>query len=600
MLCGLFESPASAEIIYFQYLVLEVLQESWLLGITGLLGFAFIRVARKAGFFKAIGRDDSTQKLQTSDLHIPAGSMDTAAEPGKSLDLQPESHRLEQSRIKEQHLQQMQLPQQPQQQQQHRRIALQQQCGTRQALVHPQGSVARFVEDIVQRAITSRSPEDVLAMFNEMHSRGKMQNIEAWTAEELGSHTKLEFFSAVVKCAALTAQPALVIEIFDDMEAAGVRAPLELYDNVIRILSGKKHFGGAIAVYDRMLTQGIKPTTIMLSCLVSFAAELSDWNRMMSFFEELGAIETPSIRTYMTVLRAHAKRGDWAGTRKAFEDMHRRQVNVDTLVLNAILSTGVMLDEIEQAEAVFQEAIEVDPSLGDVVSYNTLLKGYAKRHDATNAQRTLERMQEAGVSPNTISFNTAIDAAVRSSRIAEAWSFLEDMQQMGLHPDKFTCSILAKSFYDLHGTTTSQVYTVLDMAREVYGDPPLLGNLFRGILEAASRLQDFQLLRRVLVQMAEQRVSANLLEAPGPVGPTRRQRGLQGRSFRAGPLLRLPIVQCAEEDRFEDGLSLLSSSLSVGIVPPPEAISALLQAAARCSVSAVASLKALAAQYNLA
>eukprot|EP00747_Dinoflagellata_sp_TGD_P110795 gnl/TRDRNA2_/TRDRNA2_171065_c0_seq4.p1 gnl/TRDRNA2_/TRDRNA2_171065_c0~~gnl/TRDRNA2_/TRDRNA2_171065_c0_seq4.p1 ORF type:complete len:639 (+),score=124.54 gnl/TRDRNA2_/TRDRNA2_171065_c0_seq4:161-1918(+) len=463
-----------------------------------------------------------------------------------------------------------------QQQQQH---AVQQQLPPLTKL----SATARHVDEIVQRSNSTRSPEEGLALYADMSAKGMLRDVKDWTEEELGRHTVLDFFNAVIKSASLTCQPGLAVKVMEDMDDMGIHVPLELYDTTIRILAGKKHFRGAIAVYDRMAAKNVEPTGVMLSCLTSFAAELGEWSRMLEFFDKLSNIETPSIRAYMTVLRAHAKRGDWMNSKLVFQDMQRRNVHMDSLVLNAVLSTGVTLDHIEDAEELFEAAVRINPNLGDIVSYNTLLKGYAKRHDALRAQRLLVRMQELEVRPNAISFNTTIDAAVRSSRCDDAWALLEQMKSSGVEPDKFTCSILVKSFYENRGTTAKQVHMVLDMALKVHGDLPLLGNLYRGILEAASKMRDIALLQRVFAQMKRQGVQASLVEAPGPVGPTRRQRGLQGRAFRAGPVLRTPLHMCADSLRFNDALELLETGLSLGIVAPSESVEYVLQAAARQS-----------------
>eukprot|EP00747_Dinoflagellata_sp_TGD_P110797 gnl/TRDRNA2_/TRDRNA2_171065_c0_seq6.p1 gnl/TRDRNA2_/TRDRNA2_171065_c0~~gnl/TRDRNA2_/TRDRNA2_171065_c0_seq6.p1 ORF type:complete len:576 (+),score=121.19 gnl/TRDRNA2_/TRDRNA2_171065_c0_seq6:117-1844(+) len=447
---------------------------------------------------------------------------------------------------------------------------------------HEPGSpTSRLIDGVVQ--CSTRNPEDALVIYAEMRATGMLKDVSTWTTEELGRHSSMDFFSAVIKSASLILKPGLAVKVMDDMEAAGMQVPLEVYDAAIRILAGKKQFRGAIAVHDRMAARAVEPTVVMLSCLTSFAAELGEWSRMLEFFDKLSNIETPSIRAYMTVLRAHAKRGDWMNSKLVFQDMQRRNVHMDSLVLNAVLSTGVTLDHIEDAEELFEAAVRINPNLGDIVSYNTLLKGYAKRHDALRAQRLLVRMQELEVRPNAISFNTTIDAAVRSSRCDDAWALLEQMKSSGVEPDKFTCSILVKSFYENRGTTAKQVHMVLDMALKVHGDLPLLGNLYRGILEAASKMRDIALLQRVFAQMKRQGVQASLVEAPGPVGPTRRQRGLQGRAFRAGPVLRTPLHMCADSLRFNDALELLETGLSLGIVAPSESVEYVLQAAARQS-----------------
>eukprot|EP00747_Dinoflagellata_sp_TGD_P196562 gnl/TRDRNA2_/TRDRNA2_66841_c0_seq1.p1 gnl/TRDRNA2_/TRDRNA2_66841_c0~~gnl/TRDRNA2_/TRDRNA2_66841_c0_seq1.p1 ORF type:complete len:663 (-),score=152.07 gnl/TRDRNA2_/TRDRNA2_66841_c0_seq1:157-2058(-) len=464
-------------------------------------------------------------------------------------------------------LQQKSLPKLPEVQQEQRLPALE--------------GVAKLIDDIMQRSIASRlNPEDVLQIYAKMKADGKLNDAGSWTSKELGRHTALEFFSTVLKFAALQSKPALCIQILDEMLKAGISTSAELYDNTIRIFGGRKHLKGAIALYDHMEANGVEGSATMLSCLTSFAADLAEWSRMDDFFKKLCARETPSVRAYMIVLRAYSKRGDWFQTKEVFADMQSRGVAMDNLMLNLILGTAVALNEVKDAEVVFEEALRSSPGLGDVVTCNTMLKGYAKIKDVSSALRMLDRMQDLHLQPNAITFNTVMDVLVRSSRCHEAWAMLDKMQREGVCTDRFTVSILVKGFYEARNNTTiKQVYTALDMTSQVQCDMPLLGNLYRGIIEAAARLRDVQLLKRVFTQMKQQSVDAAIVEQPGPVGPTRKERGLQGRNFRTGPMLRHTLHLCAEMGHLEDGVELLRAALAVGVVPPADGVDHLSQAA---------------------
>merc|ERR1719440_2365884 len=147
----------------------------------------------------------------------------------------------------------------------------------------------------------------------------------------------------------------------------------------------------------------------------------------------------------MTVLRIHAKRQDWPASLETVRDMQCRGGPLDSIALNIVFATGVAADRIEEVESLLAEANSHDPPLSDVVSHNTLIKGYAHRCNGDGAARVIKRMRQRGLTPNAITFNTAMDAAVRGARSGTAWALLRDMRSSGLKPDKFTCSILGKS-----------------------------------------------------------------------------------------------------------------------------------------------------------
>jgi pentatricopeptide repeat protein len=213
----------------------------------------------------------------------------------------------------------------------------------------------------------------------------------------------------------------------------------------------------------------------------------------------------PSIRAYMTILRVHSHRQDWSSSLAVIRDMQSRQAPIDSLVLNIVLATGVAAGELQSTQDLLQEFSKNNGA--DVISFNTVMKGFAQRKDVENAMKLLEDMCQTGVRPNVITFNTVMDAAVRSSRVADAWCVLSQMRDAGLAPDKFTCTTLMKGI-QMGGATAEQLMMILDLLKNVTAncDSTLCGVLFRNVIEATAQLKDPALSARAIQQMREQHV----------------------------------------------------------------------------------------------
>lgn len=273
----------------------------------------------------------------------------------------------------------------------------------------------------------------------------------------------------------------------DDMVKEGIHRPLTFYESAMKQLAGQKQYHLALAVHDRLAADGLRPSAVTCSCLIGFAAEVGELQRAVEFFENLGATTTPSIRAYMTVLRVHAKRQDFAASIAILRDMERRCVGLDSLALNVVLATGIATDQIEAVSQLIAEADGRSPPISDVVSYNTLVKGFALRGSGAGAVKAIKQMRARGLEPNAITFNTAMDAAVRSGDLVGAWQLLADMQAAGLRADKFTCSIMVKGL--TRGPTAHQVHDALNLLKSVGDacDQMLKSTLYHTVLEAASR-----------------------------------------------------------------------------------------------------------------
>merc|ERR1719191_1768139 len=145
----------------------------------------------------------------------------------------------------------------------------------------------------------------------------------------------------MLQTAVRAGRPELVEQLLDDMTRANVKRSLSFYESAMKVLSSKKHYREALGIYSRLTREGMKASPVTLSCLISFTAELGDFDSAITFFEQLASTSTPSIRAYMTALRVHAKRQDWPSSLRIFRSMQERQLQIDTLIVNTVLSTGV-------------------------------------------------------------------------------------------------------------------------------------------------------------------------------------------------------------------------------------------------------------------
>eukprot|EP00913_Durusdinium_trenchii_P009239 g8685.t1 len=284
-------------------------------------------------------------------------------------------------------------------------------------------------------ALQARDPQStrvvnlVMQMYDNLLARLAEKDMDLPEVATMAKHTLVEVYSSLVYCVVRASRFNLVERLLDDMISKGVARPLHFYESTMKQLAGPA-YKFALSVYDRLAADGLEPSPVTLSCLINFAAEVGELRRAVSFFEILSSVSTPSIRAYMTVLRVHSLRQaggknqtmvsmfcyecvqDWPSAMSTINDMKCRGVAVDTLALNVALSTGVMADHLEAVEALASSV--------DIVSYNTLIKGYALRSNLAKAEQAFQSLLRRGLRPNAITFNTIMDAAVRSGDCAYA------------------------------------------------------------------------------------------------------------------------------------------------------------------------------------
>merc|ERR1719453_1250327 len=124
----------------------------------------------------------------------------------------------------------------------------------------------------------------------------------------------------------------------------------------------------------------------------------------------------------MTVFKMYYKVPDWPKSVALLRHMQQHNAPIDSLVLNNVLATGVAAGKLDEACVLLKEFAGMQ--LADVVSYNTVMKGYAQLRELSKAIRLIDEMCDsnvAAVKPNAITFNTAMDAAIRSAYVEGAW-----------------------------------------------------------------------------------------------------------------------------------------------------------------------------------
>lgn len=368
-------------------------------------------------------------------------------------------------------------------------------------LSHLQGP-ARTLETIMELT-KNKNAAEALALYAEFRSSEADQVQDSL---RLARRAGLDFYSALVQAAVRAGQPEMVLQLLDDMTGAHIERTLSFYESVMKVLAGKKHYREALLVYKRLSSEGFKASPVTLSCLINFAAELGELDSAIKFFEQLDATSKPSIRAYMVALRVYSKQQDWTKSLEIVRSMQARRVPVDSLILNTVLATGVTAGKTEAAEELLQETAMYKPQVPDVISYNTVLKGYAHSKIADKALKTLELMLARGVRPNGITFNTVMDAAVRGSQTDDAWKVLDLMKEAGIQGDKFTCTILMKALHE--NSTPRQLSKLIDMIQFALPqcDATMSGSIFRGILKVATRLNNTALVMQAFKQMRCYRV----------------------------------------------------------------------------------------------
>mmetsp|Transcript_40062 Transcript_40062/g.74487 ORF Transcript_40062/g.74487 Transcript_40062/m.74487 type:complete len:901 (+) Transcript_40062:198-2900(+) len=296
--------------------------------------------------------------------------------------------------------------------------------------------------------------------------------------------------------------------LLSDMRTFAFPRSLEFYGLVTKLLMQERLYQDVLTLYKEMQVDQIEPDSGLYTCLLNCAVEIHD-QRVHNFFDKLCQLRSLSLKTSMVMLRAYAQQKDWQGAVQMLEKMHASGNAPDSLVLNHVVALCVTVGKTGVAESLLLKYAD----LVDVITCNTILKGYAHQADLPTAEALLERMLATGPAPNVITFNTVMDCAVRmihkwdtaskhsrgDSRGKDVgprsmptstlpsirtmshrpWEILDTMIKHGIEPDRYTVSTVVKGMH-MTGGSAEELDRAIRMVRTL--GPAALANTGSGMV----------------------------------------------------------------------------------------------------------------------
>lgn len=106
-----------------------------------------------------------------------------------------------------------------------------------------------------------------------------------------------------------------------------------------------------------------------------------------------------------------------------------------------MLSAYINADDMEGAEKFFKRLIQ-DGFEPNVVTYGTLIKGYAKINDLEMVMKKYEEMLVRGIKANQTILTTIMDAYGKSGDFDSAVHWFKEMESNGIPPDQKAKNVL--------------------------------------------------------------------------------------------------------------------------------------------------------------
>jgi pentatricopeptide repeat protein len=199
---------------------------------------------------------------------------------------------------------------------------------------------------------------------------------------------------------------------------------------------------GDLAEADRVHSDIFVQDVVSWSALIAGYAQHRQGQAALECYERMkcqGA--TPSEVTFVSILNACGS----AGAIDEGERIHKELSSSNTLMKDAVLGNALVdmyakCGALEKARLVLERL-----PFRNVVTWNTVIAGYAQQGQGTEALACLRRMEGEGIVPNAVSFLCVLNACSHSGLLEDAEAVFEDMTRgYGLSPslEHETCMVV--------------------------------------------------------------------------------------------------------------------------------------------------------------
>jgi pentatricopeptide repeat protein len=280
---------------------------------------------------------------------------------------------------------------------------------------------------------------------------------------------------------------------------------ITVYSALMKVYSYCNMYNEACDLYEQIRADKLEPDTVMYGCLMKFSAECGRTDLTKELSTKIGGLD---IYHHMSLIRAAGQDKDVSKAFTILGKLQKTEAHIDTAVYNAVLDVCSSVGDMGRARELATQMKR--DNLMDIISYNTLLKGYCMRGDSKSAHQIVVDMEAGGHRPNDVSYNCLINLAASSGDFDTAWRTIETMEKRQVRIDQYTVSTMMKALKRVQNgrDNISRVFALLDRHHiDVCCEEVLLNTALEACMKHGEN-------RRLEVLIKSMRSRANMQIAP--------------------------------------------------------------------------------------
>mmetsp|Transcript_55740 Transcript_55740/g.107560 ORF Transcript_55740/g.107560 Transcript_55740/m.107560 type:complete len:642 (+) Transcript_55740:144-2069(+) len=257
-------------------------------------------------------------------------------------------------------------------------------------------------------------------------------------------HFSAELYSAFIQSAVRVGKVDVVDRMLRAMKRSGMTPSLQFWQTTLKMLSSRRHFSTCLATHS-VFGSLMPADKIIYSCLINAALEVGEPDRAAAMLERYGEADI-DIRDHVLFFRTYVALKD---VDSAETMLRKLGENITTLMLNLLLLACINARQPQRAFDFLLDAHRIEEGVAekivDVVSYNTVIKGFAQVGQPAECFECLHQMLSQKLEPDDITFGTLLDACILDNDMGAAHQIVNRLMGIAHRPmDTVMCTLFIK------------------------------------------------------------------------------------------------------------------------------------------------------------
>ncbi|KAK7295561.1 hypothetical protein RJT34_18471 [Clitoria ternatea] len=266
----------------------------------------------------------------------------------------------------------------------------------------------------------------------------------ARNAEEMGKLT-----SNIIRTLGRLRKIDHACELFRLAINAGYGRTVFTVSAMISALGKNKMFPEAVHLFRSMGQFGLSPNLIIYNAIIDGGAKAEvDFDNVVQFFEDMKVTPgcQPDRITYNSLLATCVPRGRWKMSEKLMAEMDRDGIDLDVYTYNTYLDALCKGGRMDTAKWVLEVEMPARNIRPNVVTFSTLMDGYAKFNLLEEALSVYTEMERLLICLDRVSYNTLVGVYAKLGWFDEAMRTCQEMENCGIRNDVVTYNALIDGF----------------------------------------------------------------------------------------------------------------------------------------------------------